>query len=320
METQPGNQPYVGRFAPSPSGDLHFGSLVCALASYLDAKAFGGEWLLRIEDIDPPREQPGAKRAMLKCLERHGLFWDREVVYQSQRYHLYRDALHTLASRNLIYRCSCSRKRLSQLRNEGKNAYDRHCVYTPPPPDRAAAWRLDLNRAQQLLSGNPLNTHFEDVILGAQHYQLADQGDFVIHRKDGLHAYNLAVVVDDLAQGISHVVRGADLLSSVGPQHILASALCRALGTAPPLWRYAHIPLVTAQDGGKLSKQNRAESIDASPATNNIQRALAALRVPVPEPASIEDMLNFGIRNWQPKRLSGVSRIEYSAVPSSRHP
>lgn len=268
-----------------------------------------------MEDIDPPREQPGAKCSILKSLENHGLHWDREVIYQSQRVDLYRDALQTLALRGLSYRCNCTRKRLSTLRNSGASAYDRHCVDTPPPPGCAAAWRLHLNKAQQLLQRDHLDMHFDDAIQGKQQTCLASQGDFVIHRKDGLHAYNLAVVVDDLAQGISHVVRGADLLSSVGQQSLLASALCRTADKDFPQWRYAHIPLITAKNGAKLSKQNRAKAIDTAAANSNIRLALAALNVPVPEPASIHDMLSWGIQHWQPQRLKGLSHIE---APSSQ--
>ena len=303
------SQHYVGRFAPSPSGDLHFGSLVCALASYLDAKAHSGKWLVRMEDIDPPREQTGAKQSILTSLERHGLHWDDTVIYQSQRGEHYREALNHLASHRLTYPCNCTRKRLAPLRDSG-DTYDQHCLHTPPPQGAECAWRLNLAATLQTMGKTHFEAVFNDAIAGQQTIPLPPSSDFIVHRKDGLFAYNLAVVVDDIAQGISHIVRGADLLSGVAQQAVLAQALAQVGGFTPPQWQYAHVPLVVGEDGNKLSKQNRATSIDEGSAEHNIYLALKCLRVPPPEPTNINAMLQWGVSKWQARRLAETPFIE----------
>lgn len=281
---------YTGRFAPSPSGPLHFGSLLAAVASWVDARAAGGRWLVRIEDIDPPREMAGADRLILDTLERHGLHWDSAVLYQSTRSERYRAVLADLQSRGLAYRCACSRARLATLHH----VYDGYCRQHPPPPDVPCAIRLQL--PQRVVA-------FDDRIQGPQQQALADGGDCVIHRKDGLFAYQLAVVVDDIDQGISDIVRGSDILESTGRQLYLTGLLG---GQAA---RYAHIPLALGPDGQKLSKQNRAPALDNSLAARNLHMALAALgQAPPPElahepPATV---LEWAVTHWDIKAMMGL--------------
>lgn len=255
---------YIGRFAPSPSGPLHMGSLVCALASYLDARSNHGLWLVRMEDIDPPREQTGAAELILTCLQQHGLQWDdTEVMFQSRRASAYNHALESLRTQLLIYPCSCTRKRLTPL----NGCYDGYCK--THPASSPAALRLDLDQAK--LKGGMLHQRFTDGLQGEQYEDLALQGDFVVHRKDGLFAYQLAVVVDDIAQGISHVVRGNDLLNTTARQRILFQLLDYK---APS---YSHIPVLIDNNGNKLSKQNHAPAVDLAKPTQNLLHALSLL-------------------------------------------
>ncbi len=272
--------PYVGRFAPSPTGPLHFGSLVCALASYLDAKRHGGKWLLRIEDIDPPREQPGAADSIKRTLEAHGLFWDGEIRYQSQRSEAYWDCLNHLKKLDLLYRCNCTRARLAPLHGR----YDGHCRYQRPTPDESCALRLKVADLPPAFSYLKNKIGFTDRICGAQFEDINQvSGDFVIHRKDGLFAYQLAVVVDDIDQGITDVVRGDDLLDTTARQIFLY----HILGKTPPT--YAHIPVIKDKDGNKLSKQNHALAIDLTSAHLNIYNALSCLGY---SPSKIGDISN----------------------------
>lgn len=288
---------YVGRFAPSPSGPLHMGSLVCALASWLDARSHNGTWLVRIEDLDPPREQPGADQKILECLCAHGLLWDGPVIYQSQRHSAYRESLANLAKRQLSYRCSCTRARLKIHAGN----YDRHCWRSPPISSTACAVRLHMTNAltQQAL---PLDysEHFRDGILGLQRQSLGDTDDFVIHRKDGLFAYQLAVVVDDIAQQITEVVRGADLLSTTAQQRLLF----QLMGSPPP--NYSHIPIITDAKGNKLSKQNHAPAIDNKQASDNLLKACQLLGLPDDiriGGTKTEDILERATRYWQRERV-----------------
>lgn len=248
----------TGRFAPSPSGPLHFGSLLAALASFLDARARGGRWLVRMEDLDPPREMPGADRLILSTLEQHALHWDGDVLYQSTRHARYREVLADLQARGLAYRCACSRARLAAL----DHVYDGYCRTHIPPADRASAIRLQLPDE---------SVQFDDRIQGVQQQNLAASGDCIIHRKDGLYAYQLAVVVDDIDQGVTDVVRGSDILEATGRQIYLT----RLLGGAA--LHYAHIPVALDADGQKLSKQNHAPALDNSQPSQNLCRALAGL-------------------------------------------
>jgi len=227
---------YLGRFAPSPTGPLHFGSLVAAVASYVDARAHGGQWLVRIEDVDEPRTVEGAASEILRCLESYGLLWDGEVVYQNQRTHLYREALMRLGSR--VFPCGCSR-------NPG--LYPGSCRHGLPPGMSAHAWRLRVD--DEVIE-------FNDRAMGHRVDRLAETtGDFVLLRADGFFAYQLAVVVDDAAQGVTEIVRGEDLLESTGRQILLRRLL------AYPEVRHMHIPVVRGADGTKLSKQTFAPPV-----------------------------------------------------------
>lgn len=254
---------YVGRFAPSPTGELHAGSLACALATYLDARAHNGVWIIRIENIDPPREKPGAIASQLSVLDAFEMYSDREIVYQSERSDLYEASLEKLRKAGLLFGCACSRKSIeAEAARLGLNpgVYPGTCrAGCGGKPVRA--WRF---RVPDETVG------FDDRLAGHFEQHLTrDVGDFVLKRADGLWAYQLAVVTDDAAQGITHVVRGADLLDNT-PRQI---ALQRALGLPTPV--YMHIPLVLGSDGKKLSKQNSAVPIDM---THPEEALLAAWR------------------------------------------
>lgn len=257
---------YRGRFAPSPTGPLHFGSLVAALASCLDARSQGGEWLVRMEDVDAPRNVPGAAESILACLEAHGFAWDGPVLWQSTRLEAYRAVLSELLAAGLAYPCCCSRKEIAERTGhaalDGGLLYPGSCRAGLPPGREPRAWRLSV--------AGPVE--FLDRIQGAQSQQLErDVGDFVLLRADGQFAYQLAVVVDDAEQGITHVVRGADLLDST-PRQIF---LQRCLAYPGPV--YAHLPVATNAAGEKLSKQTRAPALVAERAAQNLVGALEFL-------------------------------------------
>lgn len=262
---------YVGRFAPSPSGPLHLGSLVAALASWLDARAQGGRWLLRIEDVDRPRTVPGAAQTIMDQLRAMGLHWDGDILWQSQRDAIYQQAFDGLTARGLTYGCGCTRREIadSALRGDGpaldgEHPYPGTCRHGLPAGRQARAWRLRVPEGTET---------FVDRWLGPQQQDVAQAvGDFVLRRADGLWAYQLAVVVDDAQQGITDIVRGADLLSSTARQRILA----RLLGAEPP--RVMHVPLITDPDSGlKLSKQNGAAPLDATQPLAMLTQAWNAL-------------------------------------------
>ncbi|SDO07517.1 glutamyl-Q tRNA(Asp) synthetase [Pseudomonas arsenicoxydans] len=278
---------YIGRFAPTPSGHLHFGSLVAALASYLDARSVGGRWLMRMEDLDPPREEPGAQAAILKALESYGFEWDGEMVRQSDRHDAYAEVLNRLFNQGLAYACTCSRKQLEPYhgiypgfcRNAGHGTED-------------AAIRLRVPE---------LEYHFIDRVQGEFRQHLGrDVGDFVIRRRDGLYAYQLAVVLDDAWQGITDIVRGADLLDSTPRQLYLQELL------GLPQLRYLHIPLITQPDGNKLGKSYRSPPLTEDQATPLLLRALRALgQSPGAELeyATPRDVLNWGIAHWDARSI-----------------
>ena len=258
---------YVGRFAPSPTGPLHFGSLVAAVASWLDARAAGGKWLVRIEDVDTTRSVPGAAEGMLRTLEALGLTWDGEVAWQSRRTAHYEAALERLRAGGYVYRCRCSRKEIADSGITGLEG----AIYP------GTCRRLGLAGAglaeRMIAPSAPVG--FVDRAIGAVTQNIArDIGDFVVKRRDGLFAYQLAVVVDDALQGVTDVVRGADLLWST-PRQI---ALQHALGLPTP--RYRHFPVVTNDAGEKLSKQTGAEAIDPAQGAALIGHALAFLGQP----------------------------------------
>jgi len=262
--------PYIGRFAPSPTGPLHAGSLVAAVASWLDARAHGGQWQVRIEDIDTPRCVPGAADTVLQQLATCGLLPDAAPVYQSQRGTLYQQALEQLTRQGLAYPCGCTRQDIAAALAISGHSRERHAELIYPGTCRsglngkpARAWRFLASPESQ-----SANVTWTDRRLGTQTQTVSDQvGDFVLRRADGLWAYQLAVVVDDAAQGITDVVRGEDLADNTARQILLQ----RALGLPTP--RYLHTPLVLATNGEKLSKQNGAQAL----LTSNTQAVLAAL-------------------------------------------
>ena len=276
--------PYVGRFAPSPTGPLHFGSLVAALAGWLDCRQAGGRWLLRMEDLDPPRVIPGAADRILRQLEVLGLAWDGPVVYQSARLDLYQDAMRKLAAHS--YPCGCTRKELedSALAIDGSRIYPGTC--------RAGLAPGKMPRAVRLRTlAEPIT--FIDRVQGEIRQSVEREvGDFVLRRADGFFAYQLAVVVDDAAQGVTEVVRGADLLDSTARQVHLQ----RLLGATTP--RYLHVPVATNAAGEKLSKQTRAP--DAGP--DDIAPALAFLGMKAPE-GSADELLEWAVRHWDPAQI-----------------
>jgi glutamyl-Q tRNA(Asp) synthetase len=252
---------YVGRFAPSPTGPLHFGSLVAALASYLEARVAKGKWLLRMEDLDKAREQPGAADEILRALERLGFEWDGPVLVQSERLERYRAALDEVTQRGLAYPCSCTRKELedSVLAIDGARIYPGTCRDGLAPGKAARALRLRTH-------GAPIG--FSDAIQGwVEQCVEKGVGDFVLLRADGVIAYQLAVVVDDMDQGVTDVVRGADLLDSTARQIHLQ----RLLGARTP--RYAHVPVALTAAGEKLSKQTGARPLDLSDPLAELARA-----------------------------------------------
>lgn len=296
--------PYIGRFAPSPSGPLHMGSLVCALASFLDAKARRGKWLVRIEDIDPPRQRPGADKIILDTLLAHGLTWDSEIRYQSQHTDRYNAVLSHLAQNGLSYRCTCTRKRVAAL----GGVYDQHCLGHHIPHEKPHAIRLNVAAAHQKL-------HIKNKIVFEDGIQLASKNhpldDIIIRRKDGLFAYQLAVVVDDIAQGITDIVRGFDLFDMTASQILLT----RLLGAEPP--RYAHIPLLIGEDGCKLSKQSHAPAIDNRCARDNVIAALRYLQHPPPralDTSPMEHILAWAIDAWTMTQLSMMKSVTLTPV------
>ena len=287
----PSQSPYIGRFAPSPTGPLHFGSLVSALASYLDAKSHHGRWLVRIEDIDPPREEAGAADTILRQLEQHGLCWDGEVLFQHTRSEAYRDILQQLQQRELLYPCTCSR----QILAESGGIHPAPCRKSAEIPRQPFALRLRVE--------SPSTIVFDDLFQRQQRQNISHEvGDFVLLRKDGLFAYQLAVVADEAAQQITHVIRGADLLEST-PRQIYLQQL---LGFETP--EYGHIPVAVDRQGEKLSKQNLAPSLDEAGVAENLVRALLWLGLPVPELLRGETppvILAWAIPRWDRELLVG---------------
>lgn len=291
---------YRGRFAPTPSGPLHFGSLLAALASFLEARRLGGVWLLRIDDIDRPRVAAGAADRILRSLERHGLLWDGAVRYQSYHLDQYQAALERLTSAGLTYPCTCSRRELAALAAAGP-IYPGYCRTGPRRPGRPAAIRLRVPACA---------IAFDDIVQGCYGQQLASAvGDFVIRRADAVVAYQLAVVVDDAAQGVTHVVRGSDLLDST-PRQI---HLQRLLGLATPV--YGHIPVVVDRQGRKLSKQTGARALADDQPGPALVAALACLGQSPPSrlaAATVTDILAWAAEHWSLQRLPARREIAFS--------
>ncbi|MDP2241439.1 MAG: tRNA glutamyl-Q(34) synthetase GluQRS [Burkholderiales bacterium] len=294
-------KPYRGRFAPSPTGPLHFGSLVAAVGSYLEAKTRGGDWLVRIEDLDPPREVPGAADDILRTLVACGMTWDGAVVYQGTRGDAYHAALHELRQLNRIYPCACSRREIADSAISGIEGYvyPGTCRTGLPPGKVARALRVDTRGAA---------IEFDDAVQGRMAQNLETEiGDFVLYRADRVFAYQLAVVVDDAEQGITHVVRGADLIDSTARQIYLQ----RLLGLPAP--RYAHLPVAVNADGEKLSKQTLASPIDADRPLPHLVQALVFLGQQPPSDmasSSTRALWQWALENWRLERVPKLLRIE----------
>lgn len=321
---------YIGRFAPSPTGTLHAGSLVAALASWLDARAHQGLWLVRIEDVDTPRCVPGADQTILQQLASCGLVPDAPPVWQSQRSALYAQALEQLVAAQLAYPCACSRKDIEAALQRSGQLKARHGELVYPGTCRqglqgraARAWRLDTGRCTVLAQDSERNqalapeTIAQEAInsiatttpelawtdrrLGAQCQDVAHEvGDFVLRRADGLWAYQLAVVVDDDAQGITDVVRGEDLADNTARQILLQ----RALGLPTP--RYLHTPLVLGANGEKLSKQNGAQPLDLHDPLAALRAAATALGLPASHATNIPATLSFWVGAWAQVHCKGT--------------
>ena len=293
---------YRGRFAPSPTGPLHFGSLVAAVGSYLDARAHGGEWLLRIEDVDGPRTVPGAADAILRTLEGFGFEWDGEVLVQSRRLDLYHSALVRLQLDGLVYPCACSRSEIAaathQLSVDGGLLYPGLCRNGLPEGRAARAWRLRVPDRE---------FRFVDRVQGERRQNLEREvGDFVLLRADGQYAYQLAVVFDDAAQGVNSVVRGVDLLDSTARQMWLQECL----GLPTP--SYAHLPVAVNAAGEKLSKQTRAIAVNPEAGTALLAFVLRFLGHSVPEAmtkASLRDFWAWAVAAWSMERVPSVRAI-----------
>lgn len=295
--------PYRGRFAPSPTGPLHFGSLVAALGSYLDARRHGGQWLVRMEDVDPPREMAGAADDILRTLDAFGLQWDGGVLYQRHRSRIYENALEQLRRAGLLYPCTCSRTEiaaaLDALGRTGVLAYPGTCRQRPSGsrPDQAL----------RVLTADAGVIGFTDTLQGPQQQDLEREvGDFVLKRADGLYAYQLAVVIDDADQNITHVVRGSDLLDSTPRQIHLQHLL------SLPTPAYAHLPIATNATGDKLSKQTGAPPVDRRRPGDVVWRALAFLGQRPPTElrhAPPPELLEWAVDAWELQRVPAVRAI-----------
>ena len=294
---------YRGRFAPSPTGPLHFGTLVAAVGSFLEARTHRGDWLVRMEDPDPPRVVTGAADEILRTLEACGLNWDGTVVRQSARSAAYHNALHQLRARRLLYCCACSRREIADSAIAGIEGfvYAGTCRQGVPSSRRARAQRVITRGA---------NITFDDALQGRIEHDLEmDIGDFVLYRADQVYAYQLAVVIDDAEQGINHVVRGADLLDSTSRQIHLQ----RLLGLPTP--HYAHLPVAVGETGEKLSKQTLAAPVDANRPVPALAATLAFLGQQPPAElnrASLKEFWAWARANWT---LARVPRVRTARVP-----
>ena len=288
---------YVGRFAPSPTGPLHFGSLLAACASYLEARVNGGRWLLRIEDIDPPREQAGASDKIIAALDAFGFEWDGPVLFQSQSHDAHLEALDALAEKRLTYRCGCSRKDLADAPSGPLGV-----IYpgTCRNGCEAAEFAIRVRVGDETVT-------FDDRLQGRQIQSMAtESGDFIVRRKDQLIAYHLAVVVDDHLHGVTDIVRGIDLIDSTPRQIFLQTHLGYAVPT------YAHIPVAVHPDGDKLSKLTGARELDIRSRSRHLADALTALRVDIPDEirhSSVTALWDWAVEHWEIARLAGIKSI-----------
>jgi len=291
------NLGYRGRFAPSPTGPLHFGSLYTAVASFLQARSKHGQWLLRIDDLDPFRCKPQYSHTILSTLERYGLHWDEEVLYQSKRHAVYKEALADLQKKQYLYRCQCSRKDLAK-RQLSHGIYDQHCLNQPPLKQQASAYRIKVGTS--IVS-------FVDLIQGDCQQNLKEQlGDFILYRKDQVYAYHLAVILDDAEQNISEVLRGHDLLDSSYRQIFLQKIF--HLNTP----HYAHIPVINGPKDIKLSKQTFAEDIALAPTRETLIKVFSHLNLnPSKELLDLtpSDILNWGVQQWSIEKIKPLASI-----------
>jgi len=296
---------YIGRFAPSPTGPLHFGSLVAAVASYLQARAHNGLWLLRIEDIDPPREQVGATDLILRALEAYGFEWDGEPIYQGQSAKAHEAALQSLLDRNLAYHCSCSRKDLTDapVGPLGK-IYPGTCRKGFAGAETAIRLRTN---------DEPIS--FVDELQGVQSQRLeSESGDFIIKRRDGLIAYQLAVVVDDELEGVTEIVRGIDIMDST-PRQIW---LQRLLAYRTP--RYVHIPVITHPDGDKLSKLTGSPGLPFEGIPEVLVGALQALQQNPPGDlgkCELSDIWQWALEHWKVEAMQGLDSISTDTISAN---
>ena len=299
--------PYRGRFAPSPTGPLHFGSLVAALGSYLDARAQGGEWLLRIEDVDAPRTVPGAEASILNTLEALGFTWDGPVVRQSERLDVYHGALVRLQAEGLVYPCACTRSeiaaRTSEASVDGGLLYPGTCRAGLPAGVAARAWRLRVPDREFA---------FVDRVQGAHRQNLEREvGDFILLRADGQYAYQLAVVVDDALQGVNAVVRGVDLLDSTPRQMWLQECL----GVPTPT--YAHLPVAVNAVGEKLSKQTRAPAVDPRQGSRVLAEVMRFLGFDVPAGLRQAPLPEFWVWAQAAGSVAGVPKVRAIHLPGT---
>ncbi len=296
----PPDSGYRGRFAPSPTGPLHFGSMVAAIGSYLDAKHHHGIWLLRMEDLDTPRCVPDAADDILRTLEAFGLHSDEPVLYQSQRTAAYEEALHKLQASGAVYPCCCTRKEIADSALNGIEGpvYPGSCRNGIPAGREGRAWRVRTNNGP---------VEFDDALQGHITQHLENEiGDFVVKRADGLFAYQLAVVVDDAYQGITHVVRGADLLAST-PRQI---HLQRLLNLPTP--HYMHLPIAVNEAGEKLGKQTLAAPVDVLHPVASLLRVLDFLQQRPPAElagGNVRTVLDWAIQNWNAEKLLGIKTL-----------
>jgi glutamyl-Q tRNA(Asp) synthetase len=286
---------YRGRFAPTPSGPLHFGSLVAAAGSYLEAKSRGGEWRVRVDDLDPPRVAPGATDSILHCLEAFGFEWDGPVLYQSRRLPAYHAALHRLGLLGVVYPCACTRREIadSAIPGAGNPLYPGTCRNGFPPSRSARALRLNV-RGMQI--------ELDDRVLGRQHRNLErETGDFILYRADRVYAFHLASAVDDGEQGMTDVVRGADLLES----SLRQAQLLRLLELPVP--RYLHLPVAVDQRGEKLSKQAKAAPIDPGRPLAALKAVWRFLNQALPDDldaaATVAEFWRYAIKRWDLARV-----------------
>ena len=301
-------QTYRGRFAPSPTGALHFGSLVTAMAGYLEAKSKNGEWLVRIENLDKPREVPKASYEILKSLEIFGMEWDHEVIYQDQREHIYENVLINLKKRGLTYPCTCTRKKIFNSSITGINGkiYAGTC--------RNKTWNIRNSDAVRIKTNNSA-IEFNDALYGEVNQKLENEiGDFILRRSDKIYGYHLAVVIDDAAQGITNIVRGADLLYSTPSQIYLQ----KLLGYSTPA--YMHLPIALNNQGEKLSKQTKAARLNLSNPSKQLFNAASFLGQKPPIELLRDNVLSFwkwAFLNWSSDKIYKTSNFSLARIKKS---